>query len=177
MKQFILGYQNDNVSLCAKGDHHWRWELTAITWKESCKVQSCTYNVVLPTHREENKKEGKAVKKHFWRAVTNLLSLIDKCYPQGSFGIVWVEKPSRYLSGFPPVDTETVLLLSCHTFFFFNLSESVIAWRRERWNLVPEVWRTFSRGPPHTPHCFQSLKRFFQLIVACSPANFRLNPQ
>lgn len=39
-----------------EGDHYWRRALTAITRKDSCKVKSCTYNVLLSTHREERKR-------------------------------------------------------------------------------------------------------------------------
>lgn len=48
-------WQYFNVTLGSKGHHRRRRKLTAISWKDSHKVKSYTYNRLSPTHREERK--------------------------------------------------------------------------------------------------------------------------
>jgi len=79
-----LKWQDFNVTLCSKGDHHWRREITAITWKHCCKVKS--YYVLSPTHTAERKRRERA-KETFLRHCDQPISDWQILSPRISLGL------------------------------------------------------------------------------------------
>lgn len=83
-----------------------------------------------------------------------------------------MEQPQRYLSGFPTVDSETVLLLECHT-FFSNLSPSLKRTEVTEMNPSPKwLAHILSRGlaKTHPPtaliKCFEPKRKLNCFVLS-----------
>lgn len=133
------------MTFCSEEDHHWRRELTTITCKDSCKIKSYTYNVLLPTHREQKKGRKRGKETFLTDCDQSIVSDWQVLFLWVSLGFGIATKVPKWVS-YSWFGDSSITDVS----YFLNPSESVKGWRWQRWIWVSHGWLTFSYRLSHT---------------------------